>query len=73
MARFGFCYLETVKGQKEKKSKKEKKYDFGAMFFIHSSNFWKFKNRFWYKQMFLINHQYFQSYTFINTFVKTLT
>ena len=48
MARFGFCYLETVKGQKEKKSKKEKKYDFGAMFFIHSSNFWKFKNRFWY-------------------------
>ena len=35
------------------------------------SNFWKFRNRFWYqlKQMFLINYQYFRSYaTFLLRF-----
>ena len=65
--------FETVKSQRKEKRKimiSAKRFSFPNF-----SNFWKFRNRFWYQieKMFLINYQYFWSYaTFLLKFWHTV-
>ena len=65
--------INCVKGERKKKPKS---IILGQRFsFWHFSDFWKFRNIFWYqvKHMFLINYQCFRSYaTFLLNFWHTI-